>query len=117
MASMCDQTYGIERSADHVIRIPLLEDSDIACVDVEPGDKIVLPFDISSSDISDDMAVRVRLLDSTLIIEQDEGATIFLEGFARAYDVREVVVLGIHGTPIDAALWVAVTDPGIIISH
>jgi len=117
MASACDQSNEIERTSDHVVRIPLLDDSEIACVEVQPGDTIVLPFDVSNSDISDDMAVRARLLDDAVVIEQDEGAAIFLEGFARATDVREVIVTGVHGTPIDLAVWLAVTDPNLIISQ
>src|SRR5689334_3812952 len=108
----CDPANEIERSADHLVRIPLLDDSGIACVRVHPGDTIVLPFDISNSDISDDMALRARLLDGALVIEQDAGATIFLEGFEQAiHDLRPVTVSAVDGKPIDIAIWLATTDP------
>lgn len=111
----CDQSNEIERSPDHVIRIPLLEDPGIACVEVQSGDRIVLPFDVSSADISSEMPVRARELDGAIVIEQDDGATIFLEGFVQHWP--DVAVTGVHDTPIDIPLWLAVTDPNLHIVH
>jgi hypothetical protein len=113
-AMACDPGNEIQRSSDHVIQIPFLEDSGIACVEVQPGDTIVLPFHVTSADISKEMPARARELDGAIIIEQD-GAAIFLEGFVQHWP--DVVVTGVHGTPIDIPLWLAVTDPNLHIVH
>jgi hypothetical protein len=60
----CDQSNGIERSADGLIRVPLPENSPFACVHVWPGNTVVLPFKDS-----DDMNLRVTEAGGFLAID------------------------------------------------
>jgi hypothetical protein len=102
MASACDQNNGIERSADNVIRIPLPEEPPIACVRVQSGDTVILPFDLS-----DHSTFRMQSVDGFLVIEKDD-ATIFMQGWGQA---SEIVVIGSDGVPFDVPLFIAVTEP------
>jgi hypothetical protein len=119
MGMACDQSAEVEDSANHVIRIPLPQEPPIACVHVEPGDTVILPFDVSNADISSDMMIRAQVLDGDLVIEQEDGATIILQGFVQAEVTggQEVEVLGTGGNLIAVALWLAETDPNIVVSH
>jgi len=119
MGTACDQSTEGEDSVNHLIRIPLPEQPPIACVRVEPGDTVILPFDVSTADISGDMMIRAQVLDGDLVIEQDHGATIILQGFIQAgvTQGQDLVVLGTGGQPIAVALWLAETDPNIIVSY
>lgn len=119
MSSMCDQTFGIDRTADHVIRIALPEHPPVACARVAAGDTVILPFE----NLDDMWMVDV---DGYLVIG-DEGATIFLEGFEQAFrqgfeksinetGIGGVVVAERDGTPIDIAVVLASTFPNLDIT-
>ncbi|WP_395018679.1 hypothetical protein [Dongia sp.] len=107
----CNHYNLAEHSADHVIRIPLPEQPPIACVPVEAGDTVILPFD----DTEEMWMVDVG---GYLVIVED-GATIFLKGFFQVLD--DAGNLTVHvaerdGTPIDVPVRLAATDPNIDIT-
>lgn len=113
MASACDQSYGIERSADHVIRIPPPEDPPIACIRVQAGDTVILPFDLT--DYPD---LQIGGVDGFLVIQGD-GTTVLLQGFANTFDdggYQTVTVAASSGRVIDVATVFAATDPNMDIN-
>ena len=113
-AMACDAGIEIARSADNVFHVPVL-DSGIACIRVQSGDNVILPFDLVQPD--SDPNFRITEADGTLVIEHGE-ATILLQDFVATLDGNEtnpVVVTEADHTPIDIALWLAISDPNIDI--
>ena len=114
MPSACDQSNTVERPPDNVFHVPVL-DPGTACIRVQPGDKIILPIDLVESD--SDPNFRITEADGTLVIEHG-GATILLQDFTATLDddgTNPVVVTEADHTPIDIALWLAMSDPNIDI--
>ena len=112
MASACDQSNTVERPPDNVFHVPVL-DPGTACIRVQSGDKIILPIDLVHPD--SDPNFRITEADGTLIIEHG-GATVLLQDFVATLDKTNPVVLTeADHTPIDIALWLAISDPNIDI--
>jgi hypothetical protein len=113
-AMACDASNEIERSAQNVFQVPVLE-SGTACIQVRSGDTVILPVDLIHPDA--DPNFRITEADGTLIIKHGE-ATVFLEGFVATLDDHEinpVVLMEADHTPIDIAFWLAISDPNIDI--
>jgi len=112
MASACDQSNTVERPLDNVFHVPVL-DPGTACIRVQSGDKIILPIDLVESD--SDPNFRITEADGTLVIEHG-GTTVLLQDFVATLDETNPVVLTESDhTPIDIALWLAISDPNIDI--
>jgi hypothetical protein len=114
MASACDQSNAVERSADNVFHVPVL-DSGSACIRVQSGDKIILPIDLVHPD--SDPNFRITEAGGTLVIEHG-GATVFLQDFVATlddYEANPVILTEADQTPIDIAFWLAISDPNIDI--
>jgi hypothetical protein len=85
---------------------------------VQPGDTVILPFDLPS-DPSSDSTLHFDEKEGFLIIE-DHGATVLLQGYFEAmadYWQNPVVVEDAHRVPVDVAVWLAFTDPNPDISQ
>ena len=111
----CDASNEIARSAENVFEVPVL-DSGTACIQVQSGDRVILPIDLMHS--YEDPNFRITEADGTLVIERG-GATVFLQGFVATlddYEVNPVVVMEVDGTPIDLAVWLASSDPNLDIT-
>ena len=111
-AVACEQGDQVERSPNGVTQIDPPANGKVACLAVQPGDTVILPFELSA----DDATLHLEEADGTLVIK-DHGATVLLQGYFEASSDPQhpVVIQDVHRVPTDVAAWFANSAPDLDI--
>jgi len=106
----CTTDITVERTAEHVIKVPL--ELQQACVVVQRNDTVFLPFDLPADSYG---TMRIMEKNGNLLIEGGD-TSILLQDFQKTIDETgsgTLILREANGTPIDIPMWLAITDPNL----